>query len=437
MQLPVSFVSKIERLLGAESTALVSALSGSSPVSVRQNPHKSTTNFNQFERVPWCSTGYYLPERPVFTLDPLFHAGSYYVQEASSMFIEQWWNNFVPQNTPLRVLDLCAAPGGKSTHLLSLMNSESVLVCNEPVPTRNKILQHNLAKWGHSNFIITQNEPHQFEPLGEYFDVILVDAPCSGEGMFRKDKNAIAEWSEEIVQQCAIRQTSILQSTAKVLKPGGILVYSTCTFDERENEEQVKQLISEGFELCSLPNTDIRIANTDYGYRFYPHKTKGEGFFTSCLQKRDKYSSTKIQSTNNGNPNSTTEKYLKEPHLFKYISRSEKHFAIPLAHEHTYKTLSSTVNVRAAGIYLGDTKNNDFLPSQQLSWSNHLRNDLPFVEINNEQAVKYLRGETFPLTTGLRGWHLVRYQNFALGWIKAIDHRFNNHYPKEWRILMR
>lgn len=437
MQLPAHFLSKIQHLLGNESSAFVSALGSPIPVSVRLNTNKQTTTFDQCEQVPWCNTGYYLPERPVFTLDPLFHAGCYYVQEASSMFIEQWWNNFAQKNTPLRVLDLCAAPGGKSTHLLSLINEDSLLVCNEPVPSRNKVLQHNLAKWGHSNFMITQNEPHQFEPLGEYFDVILVDAPCSGEGMFRKDKNAIAEWSDDNVQQCAVRQKSILSSAVKLLKPGGILIYSTCTFDTRENEEQVQHLLRNGCELCSLKNADDNVVSTDYGYRFYPHKIKGEGFFTSCLQKRGTFSATDVQSSNNNTAHVLTEKYLKEPQLFKYLERSERHFAMPLAHEHTYKTLSSAVNLRAAGIFLGETKGNDFLPSQQLSWSNHLKDDLQFMAVDTEQAIKYLRGETFSLTTGLRGWHLLRYQKFNLGWIKAVGHRFNNHYPKEWRILMR
>jgi len=204
------------------------------PVSIRFNPKKAHSPID-LTIIPWTSHGYYLGERPSFTLDPLFHAGSYYVQEASSMFLEQAFLQAVDRTKPINVLDLCAAPGGKSTHLLSLMNKESLLVTNEVIRSRASTLAENIQKWGYDNVAVTNNDPQDFKRLSGFFDVIVVDAPCSGEGLFRKDPGAMGQWSTDNVALCARRQQRILNDVWPALKEGGILIYSTCTYNELEN----------------------------------------------------------------------------------------------------------------------------------------------------------------------------------------------------------
>ncbi len=217
---PEAFLSRMQALLNTEYPDFIKSLDTPAPTSIRLNPGKVSDAFVETDNIPWCNEGKYLAERPSFTFDPLFHAGAYYVQEASSMFLEEVWKQVNPENIPVRVLDLCAAPGGKSTHLLSLMSDDSLLVSNELIQARNKVLQQNILKWGNANCIVTQNKPDDFTALPDYFDVILIDAPCSGEGLFRKDKDAITEWSEKNVAMCAFRQKEILTSAMLCLKPG-------------------------------------------------------------------------------------------------------------------------------------------------------------------------------------------------------------------------
>ena len=260
---------------------LEKALETKPPTSVRVNDKIAYQPSS--ENVAWCKSGYYLDERPLFTADPLFHAGVYYVQEASSMFLEQAVKQYFPMADT--VLDLCAAPGGKSTLLSQTLAESSLLVSNEIIRSRAYILAENLIKWGNPNVVVTNNEPKDFAILGGFFDAIVIDAPCSGEGMFRKDAGAVEEWSEYNVTLCAARQTEIVSSVWDALKTDGILVYSTCTFNREENEENVQWICNElGAEVLSIDlqgNSDI--TKSDFGYRFYPHKTKGEGFFISVL----------------------------------------------------------------------------------------------------------------------------------------------------------
>ena len=236
------------------------------------------TPHSSFLTVKWCEQGRYLSERPKFTYDPLFHAGAYYVQEASSMFVWQALSQLVEQDA--LVLDLCAAPGGKSTAIAQYLSENGFLVSNEYVPQRAHVLVENITKWGAPNCVVTNNAPRHFEKLKTRFDAILVDAPCSGEGMFRKDERAREEWSPANVDMCVERQREILESAWKVLKPGGVLIYSTCTFNSHENEEQVQWLIDE-MEAEYLPlkiEDDWMITETERGYRFLPHKTRGETY---------------------------------------------------------------------------------------------------------------------------------------------------------------
>lgn len=291
-RLPEKFEESIRKKLGSQFPSFLASLQDPPPVSIRVNPFKNNHN-NIFSPVPWSQYGIYLPSRPAFTLDTHFHAGSYYVQEASSMFLEQALKQSVNLNTPLNVLDLCAAPGGKSTHLLSLLNRQSLLVSNETIRSRATILSENIQKWGYPNAIVTNNDPRDFQQLKGFFDVIVVDAPCSGEGLFRKDPEAMNEWSADHVQLCSNRQKRIVADVWDALRENGVLIYCTCTYNENENEKNLKWL-QENYQVEFLKlTTDTSWGieevseNKIFAYRFFPHQAKGEGFFISVMRKTE------------------------------------------------------------------------------------------------------------------------------------------------------
>ena len=242
MALPIDFITRTRALLGEEFDRLEAALNADVPVSIRINSMKGTPAPKAGAPVAWCESGFYLPERLSFTFDPLFHAGAYYVQEASSMFLEQAIKAYVKE--PVRCLDLCAAPGGKSTHLASLLPDGSLLVSNEVIRSRSYVLAENIAKWGRPDTIVINNDPEEIgEALPHLFDVIVTDVPCSGEGMFRKDTDSTGEWSVDNVRLCASRGRRIIHDIWNALKPGGILIYSTCTYNTEEDEENIHYII--------------------------------------------------------------------------------------------------------------------------------------------------------------------------------------------------
>ena len=300
-RLPEKFETSISQKLGSDLPAFIESLNESPPVSIRINPHKNKRPAPA-DPIPWCPFGQYLPQRPVFTLDPLFHAGSYYVQEASSMFLGEALRQSTDLRLPLRVLDLCAAPGGKSTHILSLIGTESLLVSNEVIRSRASILSENIQKWGYPNAIVTNNEASDFQQLKGFFDVIVIDAPCSGEGLFRKDPNAINEWSPDDVQRCSARQKRIVTDVWAALRENGILIYCTCTYNESENEDNLKWL-KENYSLdfirlrteTSWGITEVE-TNGLFAYRFFPHKTRGEGFFLSVMRKTESCATKNMKS---------------------------------------------------------------------------------------------------------------------------------------------
>ncbi len=289
VSLPFSFQERMRKRLGEEYRDFESSFAGEPPVSVRVNPSKWTGACTE-EKVPWCSTGYYLEERPLFTADPWFHGGAYYVQEPASMFLEQALRSLdLPH--PALVLDLCGAPGGKTTHLLSLLHPGDLLVANEVIRSRAAILLENTIKWGHPNVVVTNSDPEDFGNMGDSFDLIVADAPCSGEGLFRKDHGSVGEWSPNNAAHCASRQKRILAEAWKCLKPGGTLIYSTCTWNPEENEENIDWLVTRSgavpVEIETKPEwhiQTIRHRNVT-GYQFFPHLTKGEGFFLAVVRK--------------------------------------------------------------------------------------------------------------------------------------------------------
>lgn len=439
MNYPESFTTYIQTLLGQEAPLFFESLEKEAPTSVRLNPYKPAELFNDCEPVSWCKNGRYLKERPSFTFDPLFHAGAYYVQEASSMFLEQAYLTLNPLSKPLKVLDMCAAPGGKSTHLLSLLSEDSLLVSNEVIPNRNHILQENITKWGAANSIVTQNRPQDFSRLGGYFDIVVVDAPCSGEGLFRKDKNAVAEWSEKNVAMCSVRQKEILQYAVNCCSEGGFIIYSTCTYEKAENDDSVQFCIGNGCEVVQLPDVPEGVAATQYGYQFFPHRINGEGFYLALLRKKVSGASAFSAATKKIKSSpvqlSIAEQYLEKSEMFCVLEKNEKLYAIPENHINAFQLLSVNLYIRQAGICLGTYKGKDFLPAHELALSVYLHKQVPSVELSYEEAIAYLRCDNVRVETPHKGWVIARYKGFNLGWIKVLDSRVNNYYPKEWRIL--
>ena len=450
MNLPQAFIERTRQLLGeTQYPQFEEALQTEIPVSIRPNPAKCQAEA-EGEPIPWASSGMYLKTRPTFTFDPLFHAGCYYVQEASSMFVEKVLREYVKE--PVVMLDLCAAPGGKSTLCRSVLPEGSLLVANEVMRNRSQILAENLMKWGHPEVVVTNNDPVDFTDLTHLFDVILTDVPCSGEGMFRKDQVAVDEWSLENVDVCWKRQRRILNDIWPALKPGGLLIYSTCTFNCEEDEDNVAWIARElGAEILSVPVEESwgitgNLAGKDFPvYRFLPHCTKGEGFFLAVLRKHEgevdrsekkkKGKDTKGKALQLVVPKEV-KSWLKEAGRFEYTVKETSLHAFPKAFSDVYVLLEQHVKVIHAGVTIGEWKGKDLVPHHSLAMSTALEEGVfPRTELTYEQAIAYLRKEGLVLDASVpRGYVLVTYQQVPLGFVKNIGNRANNLYPQEWRI---
>ena len=444
MELPKEFIEQTSALFGQERYSRFEAGLKEEPiVSVRTNPCKPYAEWNG-EKVAWAGNGRYIGNRPSFTADPLFHAGCYYVQEASSMFLEQAIRQYV--DTPVRMLDLCAAPGGKSTHALSLLPAGSLFVANEPVPLRASILAENIIKWGAPNTVVTRNEPADFAPFKDFFDIIVVDAPCSGEGMFRKDPRAVTLWSPGNVKTCVERQRSILTDIWQTLRPGGLLVYSTCTFNARENEETVAWISDElGAEVLPVEisnewNITGNLTGSEHPvYRFIPGYTRGEGFFLALLRKEgDGKVSQPRPSRQKPAPlpknHSDIKSWILSPDYI-FTVEGEDVIATPMEHQAAISALQSRLKVLHSGVPVATIKNKKALPSHQLAMSSILnREAFSTVELTCEQALAYLHREALTLPEAPMGIVLFTYRNAPLGFAKNVGNRVNNLYPAEWRI---
>lgn len=448
VNIPAQFLETINQQLGEDPAKdFVNSLITDSPTSIRQNPLKPTTKPANSSSIPWCSSGYYLPTRPSFTLDPAFHAGAFYVQEASSMFLEQAIQHAVDLRQPVRALDLCAAPGGKSTHLLSLLSQESLLVSNEVIRTRAHILAENILKWGCSNAIVTSNDPESFSELSGYFDLIVLDAPCSGEGLFRKEPEAMNQWSPANVELCSQRQRRILSDIFPALKQNGVLIYSTCTYNRKENEETLKWLLAKNqIEFIRIPVNPawgIEEVNEDgiIGYRFYPHRVKGEGFFLSAMRKVGSEDETTFRSKEKQKPLKEVEKlrdWLQQADSFHYFSRPEGIRIIPLQYALDLDRLAQHLYIVQAGTLLGSFKHEKFIPDHALGLSNHLNKiQVAQISVDLEEALQFLRKETQALPQAPMGYALLVYNELGLGWINGLGNRVNNLYPTNWRIRMK
>lgn len=440
MKLPSDFVINMRSVLGPEQTPFEAALEVEPPVSVRLNAAKCGRLGPlsvPTEPVPWSSTGLYLPGRPAFTFDPLFHAGCYYVQEASSMFVEQAVRQYV--GTPSVALDLCAAPGGKSTLLCSCLPPHSVLVANEVVRQRAQVLAENLAKWGWPAVVVTNDTPEAFGRMEGCFDVVLADVPCSGEGMFRKDETAISEWSLAGVRMCAARQRDIITAVWPALKEGGLLIYSTCTFNQEEDEHNVEWIARTlGAEILPVavdPGWGIGGDTTGGNLpvcRFFPHRTRGEGFFLAALRK------TAATATRHFKTRSARTKAvgaaLRDADDYVYTLHDNVVSACPLWMEHVADVVRQYARTLYAGIEVAEQKGRDLVPRQALAMSMAFDAEAyPQASLDYRAALSYLRKETVRIDAP-RGMVLVSYKGVPLGFVKNVGNRANNLYPPEWRI---
>lgn len=448
---PHEFEERLRTQRGQEWQAFSAIHGDPVPVSIRLNPAKTNDYKTLFtkqpiqhvEAVPWAKEGYYLSERPSFTLDPAFHSGAYYVQEASSMLLEQAVLQHVSSKENIRVLDLCAAPGGKTTHLLSLLSQNSLLVSNEVIRSRATILAENVTKWGHANVLVTNNDPEDFQKVSGFFDAMVIDAPCSGEGLFRKDAEAMKEWSVENANLCAMRQQRIVHDVWPALKENGILVYSTCTYNPEENSKNIARFAEElNAEVLPVDLSKLwGVQAMDYGYQCFPDRVKGEGFYMAVLQKKETQVSGRMRSgkTVFTKVPKTAERYQSWllSREFQLTQFRDFLLIVPSIQEEAIAYASSTLKVISAGTTLGTLKHEKLIPDHALAMSVVLNQDtFPQIQVTYEEAIAYLRKDIF-WQEGLRkGFSLVKYEEFTLGWANVLDNRLNNLYPAEWRIRM-
>jgi NOL1/NOP2/sun family putative RNA methylase len=443
---PSDFIKRLEHQAYIDKDDLLSALKEPSPTSIRINSLKLDLRPVNSTPVPWCKTGFYLEKRPPFTADPFFNAGCYYPQEASGMFLEQVFSLGIIPEGNIRILDLCAAPGGKSTHLSSLIADNGLLVANEVIKSRASILAENITRWGIPNTIVSQNDPLEAGRLKGFFDVILVDAPCSGEGMFR-NPDAVNEWSEENAFHCSERQKRILMDVWPALKEGGIMIYSTCTFNPAENEENIKWLLNkQEAESVELDISDFSgIKRIDYqgitGYGFYPGKINGEGLFLSVLRKTAQQEKTlrKIYNRVTHKAGKDEMKAALSWTDFKeeqVIRSGDDLIHIPCSIDE-FEFLSGQLRIVKPGTRICTVKNRDILPSHDLALSTSLKKGaFSIADLDYNQAVAFLKRGNLIVRNAREGWFISAYNGMNLGFAKNIGNRINNYYPVGWRIRM-
>ncbi|MGQ9620242.1 MAG: methyltransferase RsmF C-terminal domain-like protein [Bacteroidales bacterium] len=442
---PDGFIKRIRTQEYINPERLLESLNSPTPVSIRLNHLKWNKVPSGSDSVPWCRTGYYISGRPSFTADPLFHAGCYYSQEASGMFLEVIFNRFFSGNNNLRVLDLCGAPGSKSTHLSSLIGECGCLISNEVIKSRVTVLAENITKWGIPNTIITNNDPSELSSLVGYFDLIVIDAPCSGEGMFR-NLNTRQSWSENNADLCSRRQKRILLDIWPALKENGILVYSTCTFNPAENEKNIKWLTDKTLSECLKIDispfpciTEISFKGIT-GYAFYPYSVKGDGFFISVIRKKESTGAFKRKKYGNIRP--VTKEELKDAEVItgktgnNFYKINDMVFHIPLE-ANEFLTLHNLLKIIKPGTELFKKVKDEIIPNHNLAVSLLLKKDIyPVIELSYNHAVDFLKKDNFNFPYTEKGWYIAVYKNCNLGFLRSTGMRFNNHYPVHWRIKM-
>ncbi len=438
--------------------AVIQALDEDQPVSIRVNRAKMLTNglevlHGAIGNVEWEPDGYYLSVRPQFTLDPALHAGAYYVQEASSMVVGSIARELLSKiSGRRRILDLCGAPGGKATHLASLLRSDDLLVTNEVIRSRASILTENITKWGAPNVAVTSNDPSHFAALGSWFDVVVVDAPCSGEGLFRKDPAAIDEWSPEAITHCALRQQRILNDVWPVVNPGGFLIYSTCTYNKQENDERILELLrtgqAESVRLTphTLPGVVEDCTPASPGghqawmYRCFPGLVKGEGQTISVLRKLDTarpeygFDSPGVRFRLERGPMSDLAALMDPTYDYMTLRNAKVSFVVLREVAGQVEELSRTLQV----VHVGVPDAAPDRPPHALALNTIFnRESVTSLDVSTDIALQYLRRESIPVDLSAHGLVCITHQGRPLGFGKAVRGRLNNHYPMEWRIRMR
>lgn len=441
MNFPQPFIESIQTQFDEdEAYRFFQSLESPSPVSFRVNheKHKALPNL---ERVKWNEQGYYLEKRPAFFTDPLWHAGGYYVQESSSMIIGtiigQLKQDYFKSES-IHVLDLCAAPGGKSTDIVSQLSEEDLLISNEVIQSRVGVLRENVVKWGYPNHLVSSNDPTDFKRLPAFFDMVVVDAPCSGEGLFRKEPESINHWSMENVNLCHQRQQRIVQDAWDTLATNGFLIYSTCTYNTIENESILKWLtkdkkcesveiqmeLSWGFSRHTIDNHTI--------FKAFPHLLKGEGFSFFVVRKTELVQS--IQT-----PKKLDQKILDRtnfPLVFgcdgAFIQEQDQ--LMFRTHPKEVMLLQSKIRLIRSGVEVGNFKREKLIPSHEIAMQIDVNLDYETKEVDWDQAIKYLRCEAFELNAHRKGFTLLRFREVNLGFINHLGNRFNNLYPTHWRL---
>ncbi|MEG1915745.1 MAG: rRNA cytosine-C5-methyltransferase [Muribaculaceae bacterium] len=449
MNLPEKFIEQIQENIPDECDAFFDAIERPASVSIRLNKNKAVDLEPHLRRVKWCSSGYYLAERVQFTFDPAFHSGKYYVQDASSMIIQHIVSQIC--TAPVRYLDLCAAPGGKSSAAVDALPAGSLLVSNEIIGSRAQILKENIIKWGLPCCVVTNNDSKTIGRLTHYFDVVATDVPCSGEGMFRKEDEAVAQWSPSLVSQCVARQHEIIDNIWNALRPNGYFIYSTCTYNRAENEEMIEYICSK-YAATSIDmkfpkewNIHAGINTAHHCYRFMPHCTDGEGLFICVLHKSEsepiKSCELKIKKKAKDNKQDSkviVPKEVKEwiitPEKCDFIVENEEIIAIRREYIDDVALLRNSLKVIYFGTHIATFKGRDTMPTQALALSTELNAKAFCVnEVNYLTAIAYLRGEAITIDAD-RGYCLITNESQHIGFVKNLGSRANNLYPREWRI---
>lgn len=455
-QLPEKFIATLAAELGAEECrALCAALDTPATVAIRLHPDKPSTSVEGARAIAWSEGGYYLDERPSFTTDPRFHAGAYYVQEPSSQFVGHILRPIIERTQRPRLLDLCAAPGGKSTLYSSLVGCDGLVVANEINRQRAAVLADNVRKWGVGNVAVTNNDPAHFAGFEQWFDVVAVDAPCSGEGMFRKTPEARDEWNEGSAAMCADRQLKILQDIWPTLRAGGTLLYSTCTFNRTEDEGLLERF-TEWVGEDELTESDEVVVGDDWGivcsrvgvwqtFRFMPHRAEGEGFFAAVACKSSntggKSRNPKSRKSILTNPDRRSiaelERWVNAPQQMKWAAINDTYYGYYASHADDMRILAEAMTVIHSGVCMGQIFKGQLKPDHSLAMFTDLNlSTIHSVEISREVALDYLRRNDIGVCEGMtEGINLLRFEGLPLGWIKRVGNRSNNLYPNSLRIL--
>lgn len=441
MTFPSGFEASLSFLSSEELEHFKQAIHENPVTSLRINDKKWDQSVN-LEPVPWSHHGYYLDHRPTFTCDPLFHAGVYYVQESSSMVIGKIVRKLISQmQDHALVLDLCAAPGGKSTDLVANLREGDVLLSNEVIQSRARILRENVTKWGASAHLVSSNDPADFRDLNGLFDVLLIDAPCSGEGLFRKDPESVKEWSREAIELCQKRQQRILADAWNCLAEDGFLIYATCTYNQSENEGVLRWLnqthqvapISFSWEKHDFKEFDVDGFPL---YKAFPHHLKGEGFSFFVVQKKETVDPVSIRSNRkkkNQPKKLAVDQYLNQPKAEGILQEE----VLMYFEDYPLRDfLSARLHLLRSGVRIGEMKKNKLVPDHELAMSDQINVQYPSIDLDVEQAIKFLQKEPFELTSLQRGIHLVRYRGVNLGFINHLGNRFNSLLPSALRIRM-